>query len=97
MNSSAAQHTPIDQLVVMSIKSVAMLLVQYLIGAAIAYLGLVSEADVRSFSGVMNLILIPCLMVTSLGRGLSYEIFIEQRAAQMGIFNPTHNEIRRTW
>ena len=45
-----------------------------------AYKGLVSEANVRSLSPMMNLLLMPSVMIASLGRGLSLEVFLDERS-----------------
>jgi len=75
MSNSTTSHASLGSLVVMSIESVATLLLQYLVGALVAYNGLVAEADVRAFGNTMNLILIPCITVVSLGRGITYDLF----------------------
>ena len=62
----------------MSIESVATLIVQYLAGAVAAYLNLISEEQVQAIGGPMNLLLIPCLIISSLGKGISYDLLVRQ-------------------
>lgn len=69
-----ARDVPLGELLLISIESVSSLIVQYIIGGLAGYLRLVPE-QMGSFSMTMNLILIPCLTITSLGRGISFELF----------------------
>ena len=62
----------------MSLESVVTLLLQYIVGALAAYLGFVSQADVPPLGTMTNLLLIPCLSMASLGRGLSVDVFASQ-------------------
>ena len=58
-----------------SFKVIASLFLQYVVGALVAWAGVIKEADMRAFSAVMNAVLIPVLSVVSLGRGLSPAVF----------------------
>ena len=74
-------------LFLLSIKSVAPLLLQYLVGGLAAFYGYVKEADARAFAATMNLILVPCLSISSLGQGLSAEVLFSGGAWVLAIFN----------
>ena len=50
-----------------SFKVIASLFLQYVVGALVAWVGVIKEADMRAFSAVMNAVLIPVLSVVSLG------------------------------
>lgn len=78
MSNVTATTLPVGALFRMSIESVATLLLQYIAGGAAGYTGLVSEADVRPLGTITNLLLVPCLSISSLGRGLSVEVFVTQ-------------------
>ena len=69
--------TPLGTVFRISIESVVQLLMQYLAGGLAAYFGLISPSDVRSLGSVTNLLLIPCLFIASLGRGLSADVFFD--------------------
>ena len=58
-----------------SFKAIASLFLQYVIGAVVAWVGVIKEGDMRAFSAIMNAVLIPLLSVVSLGRGLSPAVF----------------------
>ena len=67
--------TSFGDLFLTSFKVIANLFVQYGITAAIAWRGVIKESDMRAFSAIMNVLLIPLLSMVSLGRGLSLDIF----------------------
>ena len=74
--STALIHmTSFGDLFLTSFKVIANLFVQYGITAAIAWRGVIKESDMRAFSAIMNVLLIPLLSMVSLGRGLSLDLF----------------------
>lgn len=74
--STAFIHmTSFGDLFLTSFKVIANLFVQYGITAAIAWRGVIKESDMRAFSAIMNVLLIPLLSMVSLGRGLSLDLF----------------------
>lgn len=64
----------ISSLFLTSLEAISTLLVQYLIGALIAWKGLVTPTDIKGLNSVLHLILIPSLSIASLGEGLSVEL-----------------------
>ena len=71
-----------------SFKAIASLFLQYVIGAVVAWVGVIKEGDMRAFSAIMNAVLIPLLSVVSLGRGLSPVVFASDgwMLALLGLF-----------
>jgi predicted permease len=75
--ASSAGGADVVALFRMSIESVATLLLQYLAGGVAGYFHVVAEADVRTLSNIMNIFLVPCLSIASLGRGLNVDVFTQ--------------------
>ncbi|EOD30775.1 hypothetical protein EMIHUDRAFT_232366 [Emiliania huxleyi CCMP1516] len=63
-------------LLLTSFRVIVSLFIQYAIGAAVAWFGIVREADLRGFGAAMNTIFVPLLSIVALGRGLSVELFV---------------------
>ena len=59
-----------------SFKAIVTLLIQYALGVLLGYRHIIRPSDMRAFSTAMNMLLIPLLSFTSLGRGLTLERFV---------------------
>ena len=86
--SSAMSSSSFAPILLNSFKAIASLFLQYVIGAVVAWVGVIKEGDMRAFSAIMNAVLIPLLSVVSLGRGLSPVVFASDgwMLALLGLF-----------
>ena len=62
--------TSFGALLLTSFKAIASLFLQYLIGATVAWFGIVKESDLRGFGAAMNYVFVPLLSI----------VFISSRA-----------------
>ena len=68
--------TSFGALLLTSFKAIASLFLQYLIGATVAWFGIVKESDLRGFGAAMNYVFVPLLSIVALGRGMTVDLFV---------------------
>ena len=68
--------TSFGALLLTSFKAIASLFLQYLIGATVAWFGIVKESDLRGFGAAMNYVFVPLLSIVALGRGMTADLFV---------------------
>ena len=71
-----AAMTSFGALLLTSFKAIASLFLQYLIGATVAWFGIVKESDLRGFGAAMNYVFVPLLSIVALGRGMTADLFV---------------------
>ena len=68
--------TSFGALLLTSFKAIASLFLQYLIGATVAWFGIVKESDLRCSGAAMNYVFVPLLSIVALGRGMTVDLFV---------------------